>query len=224
MSFSQNGEDVRMLEVAARTDPGVMTRKGRILEVGAFDAKALSNSRFFIERGWEAVLVEPSPGPLSKLAREYGETISSDGTRARCFASDRVKVVSAAVVPYRDLGTLCLAVTDDAVSTNSSKIFDVWKRKAGYYGSIYVATIGVRELVEQFGPFDLVSIDTEGSSVDLFGAFVDHCFFATAYCVEHDGRISDLMRHANVHGYELAFDNGTNAILRMDPSKLMSGV
>lgn len=58
---------------------------GRLLEIGAFDAFAMSNSRALIELGWSAVLFEPSPGPLRALVKEYGN-------------NPKVEVVAAAVI------------------------------------------------------------------------------------------------------------------------------
>ena len=41
--------------------------KGSILDLGANDGVTLSNSRFFVERGWHGVLVEAGNKPFEKL-------------------------------------------------------------------------------------------------------------------------------------------------------------
>jgi len=52
MSHSQNGEDSI---IAACFPPDY---KGTLLEIGAWFPEEFSNSKLFIDRGWDATLVE----------------------------------------------------------------------------------------------------------------------------------------------------------------------
>ena len=56
--YSQNNEQTYILEAFAEKSDG------RFLDIGAYDAKLLSNTRALYERGWSGVMVEPSPGPM----------------------------------------------------------------------------------------------------------------------------------------------------------------
>jgi hypothetical protein len=47
-------------------------RPGRFLDIGAFHATQLSNTRALYLLGWSGVMVEPSPEPFLGLLREYG--------------------------------------------------------------------------------------------------------------------------------------------------------
>ncbi len=76
-SYSQYGEDVEVTKIFGE-------HVGLLLEIGAWGSKDLSNSRAFIEVGWEAVLVEFSPMPVHSLVLEYGY-------------NPKVKIIQAAV-------------------------------------------------------------------------------------------------------------------------------
>ena len=148
--YSQWGEQPTILKILG-------LNPGRFLDIGAFAAKALSNTRALYELGWSGVMVEPSPGPLAGLIREYGN-------------DDRVEVIGAAVGAIN-----CLAhfyVSDDAVSTTEQLNFDKWKGVGGFYGSYWVPVITIPQILNQFGPFDFVSIDTEGSSFMILGSYL----------------------------------------------------
>jgi len=60
--YSQNSEE----RIVGDYFNGVI---GTLLDIGANDGKTLSNSLFLIEKGWSAVLVEPSPTTFGKLSQ-----------------------------------------------------------------------------------------------------------------------------------------------------------
>lgn len=62
--YSQNNEEQIILNYFGDA-------KGCLLDIGANDGKTFSNSRALIERGWSAVLVEPSPTAYKKLCYEH---------------------------------------------------------------------------------------------------------------------------------------------------------
>jgi FkbM family methyltransferase len=68
-SYSQNGEDLIVWEYFQTN--GMNSRNNSVLELGANDGVTLSNSRLFIENGWRATLVEPSPVAFKKLHSRY---------------------------------------------------------------------------------------------------------------------------------------------------------
>jgi hypothetical protein len=203
-SFSQYGED----QVLARLFSGYAT--GNLIDVGAYQPEALSNSRLLINAGWNATLVEFSPGPVRDLVKEYG-------------SNDRVRVIAAAVTPGPRFIER-FTVTDDAISTDDPNATERWTNmRAGYhggfYGNLWVPTIHVHGLLEQFyGPdkaVDFVNVDTEGSSVDVALAFMaeDGPWKPRVLCVEYDDRLAYLMIEAQKLGYGQADINGCNVIL-----------
>jgi FkbM family methyltransferase len=192
-SYSQYQEDARVMEILDRWKIG----QGRLLEIGAYDPKALSNSRAFVEDGWEAVLIEPSPKHVASLAREYHD-------------NPRVTLLAAPVTVHG--GIITLELTDDALSGET--IPEQWREKGGYYGRAKFLSISVQELFNHFGGnFDVMSIDTEGFSVDLFTEILRCGVRPRVVIVEHDSRHVELAQIAEAAYYRQVHLNGTNAIL-----------
>lgn len=191
-SFSQYGEDVHIVEAVRSVDCK------RLLDIGAWNAKQLSNSRALIEAGWEAVLVEPSPGPLAGLVRDY--------------AGAKNVTIIGALIGFSNTMQL-LQATDDAVSTTEESVSNVWRKDGGYYGQFYAPTITLGDIFNQFGGgFEFVNIDAEGVSVNLFTEFMRLNVKPKCFCVEHDGRIVEIVQHAQTNGYRQIHLNGTNVI------------
>jgi len=194
-SYSQYGEDRVVAELLGDAT-------GRLLEIGAWDPKTFSNSRLLIERGWRAVLVEFSPAPVRALVSEYG-------------SSESVQVLQAAI-SIGDHGALReFDLTDDGLSTRDPATLEKWRDRGGYFGKLWVPQISLERLLFQFGgDFAFVSVDTEGTSVDLAVHYlIDLQQLPRVMCVEHDGRAIELMAVAQTRGYRMVHANGTNIII-----------
>jgi FkbM family methyltransferase len=192
-SYSQYQEDAKVVHIL---DQRGIT-KGRVLEIGAWHPITLSNSRAFIEAGWEAVLIEPSPKSVADIAREYRD-------------NPRVTLLAAPVTVHG--GIITLELTDDALSGET--ISEQWRKDGGYYGRAKYLSISVQELFTHFGgDFDVVSIDTELSSADLFFEMLRIGPRPRVVILEHDNRIVEIMGQAEPSGYRQVHLNGTNIIL-----------
>ena len=201
--YTQNGEQAHVLAALAVPYDESIARafcQGiRVLEIGAWNAEDKSNSRALIEFGASAILIEPSPVPLAGLARFY-------------CGNEKVGIIGAAITPAG--GMLQLEITDDAVSAPVGTDHEVWREKGGYYGIITVPSIAVADFVEQFGSFDFVSIDTEGTSVEVFAALIATGMRPRCICLEHDGRVVEVAGIAEAASYRQVHLNGTNVVLQ----------
>lgn len=65
-SYSQYGEDMVLKAVFARYPSGY---SGCYVDVGAHHPLKFSNSRFFYERGWSGICIDPLPGAAALFAR-----------------------------------------------------------------------------------------------------------------------------------------------------------
>ena len=197
MSYSQNNEENLIAQVFdGKTD-------GRFLDIGAYDAKLLSNTRALYERGWSGVMVEPSPGPMTTLLKEYGN-------------DPRIILVMAAVTKCADL--VRMHATDDAISTSSEVALKIWQ-DGGYkfYGSFLAQSITLELLLHHFDVnFDFIDIDVEGGSADLFLAALMFPLRPRLYCVEHDHRHAELVHIAAKKGYRELARNGENCLFVRD--------
>lgn len=199
--YSQTGEEHFILEGVKDA-----TRK-RLLDIGAWDPKCFSNSRALIEQGWEAVLIEPSPGPLRNLVKEYAVNHFAgrmDG------APSRVTVLAAAVAV--EPGIVELTVTDDAVTTSEPAKAELWKEKGGYIGKMSIPGITIGQILGQYGEFDFVNIDTEGTAVDLLKVLLATEMFPKCICVEHDSRFVEAENAGRARGYRVLYMSGENIV------------
>lgn len=180
MSFSQYAEDEAFVTL--------LPDDGSVLDLGAWSAEKFSNSRALIKKGWRAVLVEPSPGPLKWICEFYRN-------------EPRVQIVGAAVATTA--GMIEIQLTDDAVSTSDSGNFQVWDKSADFYGRAWFPAITLQQILERFGSFDCVSIDIEGASVEICKQLLATEMYPKVIICEHDNRLSELLQCAHAKGYRL---------------------
>lgn len=196
-SYSQYGEDKIIAEMFG-------DHKGLLLEIGAWNPRDLSNSRLLIERGWEAVLVEFSPMPVHCLAIEYGY-------------NDKITIIQAAVTANGQPITQ-FDITENALSTATAEIKEKWAKVVNFYGKLWVQTLSIPELLSRFFKDrqpDYVSIDTEGTSVDLGIALLEANCRPPVLVVEFDNALARITEKAQSAGYRVVSTNETNVILAL---------
>jgi len=192
--YSQNDEEKYILEACKSSTVR------RVLDIGAWDPKDKSNSRALIELGWSAILIEPSPGPVRNLVVEYADTPT-------------VTVVCGAVGFER--GMAQILITDDAVSSTQNQTVETWKERGGYIGRMLIPTITIGDILTRWGSFDMVSIDTEGTSVDLLHVLLATEMFPRCICVEHDGRAVEAQMAAQKRGYKQVYASAENLVFSL---------
>jgi FkbM family methyltransferase len=192
-NFSQNDEQQHILAACSEAT-------GKLLDIGAWDAFDKSNSRALFEKGWSGVLVEPSPRPFASLQCQY-------------WAEDRVQLIEAAVVINPNLAEVEMYISDDMVSTTESANYEKWKDCARFDGKVKVPAITLERIFEQYGDFDFVSLDAEGTSVDLLRRLFEMGKRPKCVCVEHDDRMSEVMEASCPLGYACVYVSGENLVL-----------
>lgn len=180
VSYSQYQEDEAFVPL--------LDEVGAVLDLGSWSPERFSNSRALIEKGWRAVLVEPSPGPLKGLCQFYARNPS-------------VQIVGAAVATTA--GMIEIQLTDDAVSTSDQGNFQVWDKSADFYGKAWFPAITLADILNRFGSFDCVSIDIEGQSVEICKQLLVTEMYPKVIICEHDNRLSELLQCAHAKGYRL---------------------
>jgi FkbM family methyltransferase len=152
MTYAQNGED---LIVVKNID---MNRGGVVLDIGAFNGISMSNSKLFIDNGWNGVLAEADPYVVVDLLKQH-----ADNKRVRCVTSP--VTVNGGLCQMRVNGMMCSS-TDTEWADNRAPT------EAKPFDTITVASISLAELIDftqqEFGEQPrVVSIDTEGTSLAL---------------------------------------------------------
>lgn len=189
--YSQRGEQRAVLAALAGRAPG------RFLDVGAWDGETFSNTRALALRGWGGVLVEPSPGPASKLLALYGGE------------PRRHTVVCAAIAD--ESGPEFMAVSEDGLSTFDGEHAVKWSGVAAYRRAV-VCRITWRELIRLVGSnFDAVSIDAEGMSAAILRAMPAE-IRPTVLVVEKDGDPSAQRIELAARGMSIAEETPENLV------------
>lgn len=151
--YSQSGEQAHVLEHALALPAG-----SRFLDIGAGDGITFSNSRALALHGWGGLCVECAPWALDKLIDLYTDTI--------------VLPVAACVTPsLNGLVRMAYSPGDHLTSVDPRQVTK-WRDVA--FRTMYAASVPLPMLLDQFGPFAVVSIDAEGLTLDLVRAYQEH--------------------------------------------------
>jgi FkbM family methyltransferase len=170
--------------------------QGRLLDIGAYDGKTFSNTFALLEKGWSGVLIEASPQVFVALQRNTaGMAVDLINT---CIVTGEETLID-----FYDNG--------GAVATPNIENFKKWEKHAEFQ-KIHVMSMHYVRVIEKFGAnFDMVNIDVEGGSTDLFLALFDVMPEVKLWCIEHDGFIDRIK--AKAVGYTELMRNGENIIL-----------
>lgn len=161
-------------------------RVGRFLDCGAADGVSMSNTYALALNGWAGLAVEPDPTALDALRQTHEGNPS-------------IAIIAAAIAGYD--GTIQFHTSNGGgVSTTSDSHRNKW-RSAAKFMAIEVPCITPRSLLKMYpGPFHFISVDCEGSSVDVLELFDLSAMSCELLCCEHDGLDRRVMEHAQKHG------------------------
>jgi FkbM family methyltransferase len=176
-------------------------KRGRYLEIGAFDGKAASNTRALLDRGWSGVAVEPNPEVFLRLRDEV------EGYPVQC--------VNTAIGPEDEVGLFYYWPGNAAASGT----FDVSSRdearrvrKIGQAREMYLPVTSVATLVGQFpGPYDFLSLDAEGMDLRILHALKAFQLGVQMICVEIGSHHQQIVEWAQGR-YDIIWENGCNII------------
>lgn len=153
MDYGQNKEDRMIIDWF-----GLFS--GTLLEIGSNDGKTLSQSLLFIERGWKAVCVEPSPKVFPELSK-----IHASNPNVHCYNVAIGDKNGKAIL--HDSGEL-LGTGDKAlVSTLNKSETDRWASLNMPFEEVEVDMLTFDSFLEQcaYKKFEYVSIDAEGNDL-----------------------------------------------------------
>ena len=150
-------------------------RGGFFVEFGATDGLSLSNTHLLEKSyGWTGILAEPNPVWHEDLRKNRACAIST-----KCVAARSGETVPFLAASAPELGTLArLAPADQHAGA----------RREGR--TIQVETISLDDLLRTHGAprdIDFMSVDTEGSELEILGAFDFSAWNVRLLAVEHNG-------------------------------------
>lgn len=186
MTYSQREEEQVILDHFGDSE-------GSYLDIGAFDGKTFSNTRALAEKGWKGVCIEPGAFAFAAMVDD---------------PPPGAKLVHALVGPRTGLASFMLS--KDAVSSADRAHARKWQG-AVRFTPIYTVSVTVRDLLKDFpGPYRLVNLDTEGTSMWLFHEMstLFEGLETEMIVVEHDGA------HVHLQGFKEVYRSPENVILR----------
>lgn len=170
-------------------------RGGYFVEFGATDGVSLSNTCLLEqEYGWTGILAEPNPVWHERLRANRRCAVAHE-----CVAARDGETVTFLATDQPELGTMAAFAPDDTHAGARQKAT-----------SIDVKTISLNALLAQHGApreIDFMSIDTEGSELDILEAFDFTAHDVRLFAIEHnateaEGKLDALMAK---HGYVRRF-------------------
>jgi FkbM family methyltransferase len=213
-NYSQNNEQEIILTYIKYKN----LTNGKLLDIGSYDGETFSNvKQLMLEyKGWSGVFIEPSSHCFVKLYDSYKNE------------PKRAELLNLAVVLESDLdNTPLLEFYDSPMSAVSSSVKGWTDRGIGEnnkeYNSdgdcinprkIFVSKIGMKEILNKFGPFNLINIDVEGYSAQLAlqDWFNPREYGCEILCVENDHKHIDLFDKFSKLGYQLIGNTPENMI------------
>lgn len=201
--YSQGSEEKAILEAFADHD-------GIALDIGAYDGKTFSNTRALIEKGWGAVLVEPSPVVFQKLLELYRQ------------GRPDVKLVNALISASKSGFVEFWDSMGDAISTTETANREVWAKQGSQFEPLWMYQVAVARLFEPPFPrrYDFINIDTEGTSTEIFMKCLQFLSgserLPEVFCVEHDNNHEAIRAEGSRFGYKEIYFDGNNIILDRD--------
>jgi FkbM family methyltransferase len=170
--------------------------KGKLLDIGAYSLE-FSNTAALIDKGWSAILVEPSEIPFNSLYKHY-------------FGNSDVNILKRAI----DL-TPGIKTWYDSKGDALSSLKEGNCEKYGVTPQVTkVVCITLEELFEAYGyDFDFISLDTEQLNMELFRAMpFEKLTKLKLICVEHDGRADEMKSIIERYGFREISRNQENII------------
>lgn len=174
-------------------------KKGRFVEIGAYDPFLFSNTRALVELDWSGIYVEANERHLQKFQALY-----QNNTGIECIYG-ALSTTSEDVIFYE-----CM----DALSTTDLNHKAKWEKGGTQFEEAKkVPAYSIQELTEKTSGYDFLTLDTEGTSYELFSWLPDEYLQSLSLiCVEHDNKAKDINNRLSILGFKNLLLNGENVI------------
>lgn len=197
-TFSQNNEDQFVLNYFGNYI-------GRLLDIGANDGVTFSNSKLLIEHGWEGHLLEPG-SICKKLFVDYNDNENIFIYNFGIGERDEV-------VKFWESGAHVPNGTD--IGLVSTTDFEETKRWPDVKFEQKAIRIKPFSCLEQYAPFDFISIDCEGMEWKILKQIDLSIIGCSVLCIEFNGdkdKEELFTNYCSEFGLGLALKNAENLI------------
>lgn len=173
--YSQNDEEKKILEYFGDF-------KGTLLDIGANDGQTFSNSLALIERGWSAVLVEPTEAAFDKLSELHAYNVEVILVKCAIGETNSKVKLYASGHHLKDKSDIAL------LSSVKESETERWKRAGVEFKEeeVDLVTFAALQASVGFTTYDFITIDCEGLDLEVLRQ-IDLTYTALV-CVEHNGQ------------------------------------
>jgi len=223
---SQNDEDQI---VSGYFEQGERRFVGRFLDIGAYDGVSCSNTLALIKAGWSGVMVEGSTAAFQALLLAHGKNPSLTLVHAVMAVGQTGKLVewweNSEALEGELKGRAHPGMASTTVKEQYQRVMEFTPDRDDAWNKFFVPSLTPCSLIDAFpGPYDFVTIDTEGTSLDLLAETDLESLEVKVVCVEHNAESgyawrsgpderARAIRQLSVQGFtEVLFDNGVNII------------
>jgi FkbM family methyltransferase len=204
-SYSQNGEDLIIAQYFGKY-------KGTLLSIGENNGVHLSNAKLFIDKGWAAALVEPSPSVAADLW-----TLHIDNPHVEVYEYAMSRETGQSIL--WDSGEHLKKGDRALLSTLNFEETKRWASANVHFKEESVQTITFKDFMLQcrFSMFDYISIDAEGEDMNILQQIDLRGLGCKCLCIEHNSQkpiIHRIIDFCRSHGlYKELGLNAENIIL-----------
>jgi FkbM family methyltransferase len=175
----------------------VPDKRGRFLDIGAYDGVKFSATRALVDAGWGGVYVEPDPVVLTKLHEN-----------TKFFPNTEILPVAIGKQSGKMTFYSC---GGDMVGTLDKEHTKKWRTTQFFMTEADV--LSVPDLAARVGTdFDFINIDVEGINWDIFCDFDWNVWKPKVVCVEYDDHYEDIMKRLRSAGYSPCYASPENIV------------
>lgn len=192
-SYSQLGEDLVIDQLLGYKDRGIY------VDIGAHHPTRLSNTKRFYNRGWKGINVDPNSSLIDrfKIERERDLNLVLGVSKKNGF-----------LYFYEFFPSTLSTFSSREAKKYISQGFKLIDKK-----KVAVKTLSyILEKYSKNQSIDFLSIDTEGTDLEVLQSNNWKKYKPHFICVENHGKNKDLVNFLKKHGYQLKYNNGLNSI------------
>ncbi len=187
--FSRGGQDWWLDQKVFKGKRG-----GTFVELGGFDGLIASNCLFFeLMRGWDGLLLEPSPSSYRQAA-----------TIRRCTCLQRAIAASSGEAEFLEVTDGYLEMSGLLETFDSGTRSGIKEHPQHQERTIKVPTISLADLLGEHAleEVDYISMDVEGTELDVIESFPSNKFRVRAWTIENKPRNDEIAEAMRKKGYK----------------------
>jgi FkbM family methyltransferase len=173
-------------------------QNGKCIEVGATDGIHFSNTYHFELNGWECLCIEPVPETFKKLKSNRKNclnlAVSSQNNENKNFELFTIHNVEQ---PHSAMSGL---EVDEMLVNDLKKHYPTMERS-----TIQIETRRLDWCIQNYFNYkdiDFISIDTEGSELDVLKSFNINDYNIKLFIIENNYNSSEIEEYLNNHGWK----------------------